>query len=96
MFIDLVVCNYVLELLFSIMFSFEFVLIHLSFMNKNLKQLKSIMSMIKLKDHPRLTYNSDVTLENSPFSNFVFQKIGFISSNPWWTQPSSLTWYRLM
>lgn len=31
-----------------------------------------------------------VTLENSPFSSFVFQKIGFVSLKPWCTQPSSL------
>lgn len=26
-------------------------------------------------------YNDDVTLLNSPFSSFVFQKIGFVSCN---------------
>lgn len=33
-----------------------------------------------------------VTLENSPCSSFVFQKIGFVSKKPCLTQPSSLTW----
>src|SRR6266480_1110926 len=40
--------------------------------------------------------SSEVTLENSPFSNFVFQKIGFISVKPCGTHPSSFTWYKLM
>lgn len=35
--------------------------------------------------------NSLVTFENSPFSSFVFQKIGFVSLNPCFTQPSSFT-----
>lgn len=33
--------------------------------------------------------NSLVTFENSPFSSFVFQKIGFVSLNPWCVQPFS-------
>lgn len=46
---------------------------------------------------PLLTYSSSlVTLVNSPFSSFVFQKIGFVSLNPCLTHPSSLTWYKLM
>lgn len=40
--------------------------------------------------------NELVTLENSPFSNLVFQNIGFVSLNPCLTHPDSLTWYKLM
>lgn len=40
--------------------------------------------------------NALVTFENSPFSSFVCQKIGFVSMKPCLTQPASLTWYKLM
>lgn len=43
------------------------------------------------------TYSSAlVTFENSPFLSFVSQKMGFVSLKPCLTQPSSLTWYKLM
>lgn len=45
---------------------------------------------------PFLYSNALVTFENSPFSSFVCQKIGFVSMKPCLTQPASLTWYKLM
>lgn len=45
----------------------------------------------------RPSYTSSlVTFENSPFCNFVSQKIGFVSKKPCLTHPSSLTWYKLI
>lgn len=43
-----------------------------------------------------LIYSVAVTFENSPFSSFVSQNIGFESMKPCLTHPSCFTWYRLM